>query len=88
MSILALAAGGVVGVTGQYQLDMFVNKHGPSRTSQVPLTVLILGTVAVGYAIGGDRPGTFGRGVMWSAAALPAALVAFVGLGMLAGGRS
>lgn len=71
MSILALAAGGVVGVTGQMTAD--------ENIPRIPLSVLLLGTVAVGYALGGDRPGTFGRGVMWSAALLPAAMVLYFG---------
>ncbi len=71
MSALVLAAGGVAGVYGQFALDTTVKK--------IPLGVLLLGTVALGYAIGGDRPGTFGRGVMWSAAVIPALAVVYLG---------
>lgn len=77
MSILALAAGGATGVTGQVLAPM-----------KLPVGWLILGTVAVGYAIGGDRPGTFGRGVMWSAGLLPLGLALYVGVSLANGGKS
>lgn len=71
MSILALAAGGVAGVGGQYVLDTNIKK--------IPFGVLLLGTVAAGYALGGDRPGTVGRGIMWSAAFIPALAIVYFG---------
>jgi hypothetical protein len=72
MSALVLAAGGVAGVYGQFALDTTLK-------FKIPLGVLLLGTVAAGYALGGDRPGTFGRGVMWSAALIPAVAVLYLG---------
>jgi len=51
------------------------------KISAGPLTLPLLvgATVGIGYLLGGDRPGTFGRGVMYGAFVLPALVTLYYG---------
>lgn len=42
----------------------------------VELGAVALGTVALGYLVGGDKPGTVGRGMMYGAALIPVYMLA------------
>ena len=84
--MLALVAGGVAGtlVVGQGigildRRDAQGRPLSPSSSGGLKVLALLAVTAGAGYLIGGDKPGTFGRGVMYGTAFFPALVLAYMG---------
>jgi len=80
--LATVALGVVAGTYVQGEgLSILASRERQKKLSAGALTLplLIGATVGTGYLLGGDRPGTFGRGVMYGAFVLPALVTLYYG---------
>jgi len=69
---LATVALGVVAGTYVQREGLSILHRKKLSAGPLTLPLLVSATIGAGYLLGGDKPGTFGRGVMYGAFVLPA----------------